>query len=125
LVGIKPLGELQSHPCNKFLAYAYVDPPYTIASKRLYSHWQLDHRSLFRLVANVKGDILLTYDNTSEIAALASEFSFETQTIAMKNTHHAKMTELLIGKDLSWLRKATNGSGSGSRNSQRTFRFSR
>jgi len=28
----------------------------------------------------------------------------ETRTVAMKNTHHAQMTELLIGRDLSWLR---------------------
>src|SRR4029453_388470 len=99
----------------------FIDPPYTVASKRLYSPWQVDHPSLFALLASVRGDILLTYDNTSEIAALASRFNFETQAIAMKNTHHAKMTELLIGKDLSWLRKAANGRGSASRDSQRAF----
>jgi len=102
----------------------FIDPPYTVASKRLYSHWKVDHPSLFALLANVKGDILLTYDNTSEIATLAARFNFETQAIAMKNTHHAKMTELLISKDLSWLRKAANGRGSASRDSQRTFPFS-
>ena len=101
----------------------FVDPPYTVASKRLYSHWQVDHRSLFSLLANVKGDVLLTYDNTREVASLASEFQFETQAIAMKNTHHAKMTELLIGKALSWLRKAANGRESGSRNAQVTLAF--
>jgi DNA adenine methylase len=101
----------------------FVDPPYTVASKRLYSHWQVDHRSLFGLLAGVKGDVLLTYDNTREIASLASEFEFETQAIAMKNTHHAKMTELLIGKDLSWLRNAANGRESASRNGQETLAF--
>jgi DNA adenine methylase len=101
----------------------FVDPPYTVAARRLYLHWQVDHRNLFGLLANVKGDVLLTYDNTREIAALASEFGFETQAIAMKNTHHAKMTELLIGKNLSWLREATNGRESRSRNSQETLAF--
>ena len=101
----------------------FVDPPYTVASKRLYSHWQIDHRSLFGLMAKLKGDVLLTYDNTREIASLASEFDFETQAIAMKNTHHAKMTELLIGKDLAWLRKAANGRESVSRNAQVTLVF--
>ena len=56
----------------------FVDPPYTIASRRLYAHWQLDHRSLFSLLAKAKGDVLMTYDNTREIAALASEFDFQT-----------------------------------------------
>ena len=101
----------------------FVDPPYTVASKRLYSHWQVDHRSLFGLLAGVKGDVLPTYDNTREIASLAAEFDFETQAIAMKNTHHAKMTELLIGKDLSWLRDAANGHESAARNAQETLAF--
>lgn len=86
----------------------FVDPPYTVAARRLYRHWQVDHRSLFRLLRRVKGDVLLTYDHTREIAALAREFDFEMEAIAMKNTHHARMTELLIGKDLSWLRSASS-----------------
>ena len=101
----------------------FVDPPYTLASKRLYLHWKVDHRELFRLLAKVKGDVLLTYDNTREIASLASEFDFETQAITMKNTHHAKMTELLIGKDLSWLKKAAIGRESGSRIAQATLAY--
>jgi len=101
----------------------FADPPYTVASKRLYAHWQVDHRSLFGLLASVKGDVLMTYDNTREIATLASEFDFETQAIAMKNTHHAKMTELLIGKDLTWLRNAANGRESGSRIAQATLAY--
>jgi hypothetical protein len=41
----------------------------------------------------------------------------------MKNTHHAKMTELLIGRDLSWLRDAANGRGFRSRSAQETLGF--
>ncbi len=99
----------------------FVDPPYTIAAKRLYPHWQIDHRTLFELLRTVRGDVLLTYDNTREILDLASEFGFETQSIAMKNTHHAKVTELLIGKDLSWLRDAAIGREARSQNSQVTL----
>jgi DNA adenine methylase len=51
-----------------------------------------------------KGDILISYDNTTEIAKLAEKSGFQTKTVTMKNTHHAKMTELLIGRDLSWLK---------------------
>ena len=85
----------------------FVDPPYTKAARRLYQHWQIDHRKLFSLLSRVKGDVLLTYDHTEEIENLAREYRFETKTITMKNTHHAKMTELLVGKDLSWLTAAT------------------
>jgi DNA adenine methylase len=101
----------------------FVDPPYTVASRRLYAHWQVDHRALFEMLAKAKGDVLMTYDNTREIAALATEFKFDTQAIAMKNTHHAKMTELLIGKDLSWLKAATNGREARARNAQGTLAF--
>ena len=54
-------------------------------------------------MAAVRSDFLMSYDNTSEIVALAKKHGFESRPIAMKSTHHAKMTELLIGKDLSWL----------------------
>ena len=101
----------------------FVDPPYTVASRRLYTHWKVDHRNLFAILAKARGDVLMTYDNTREIASLASEFEFETQAIAMKNTHHAKMTELLIAKDLSWLRNAAAAREFGSRNAQATLAF--
>jgi len=84
-------------------AVFYVDPPYTVAARRLYSKWEIDHVKLFSAMQSCKGDFLMSYDNTVEISELAKRCSFDTRAIAMKNTHHAKMTELLIGKDLSWL----------------------
>ena len=81
----------------------YVDPPYTVAAKRLYTCWQVDHEALFAQMQRVRGDFLMSYDNTDEVMALASRFGFSARPIAMKNTHHEKMTELLIGRDLSWL----------------------
>jgi DNA adenine methylase len=81
----------------------FVDPPYTVAARRLYSHWQVDHERLFQLLRRVRGSVLLTYDKTDEIAALARTVGFQTRSVAMKNTHHARLSELLVGKDLSWL----------------------
>ncbi len=49
----------------------FVDPPYTMASRRLYHNWRIDHRELFLILSGVKGDVLLTYDNTKEISMLA------------------------------------------------------
>ena len=84
-------------------AVFYIDPPYTLAARRLYTVWQIDHARLFAAMAACKGDFLMSYDNTAEISQLTKKHGFESRPIAMKNTHHAKMTELLIGKDLSWL----------------------
>jgi DNA adenine methylase len=83
-------------------AVFYIDPPYTLAARRLYKVWQIDHERLFSAMASCKGDFLMSYDNTVEIAALARQHNFACKPVAMKNTHHAKMTELLIGRDLSW-----------------------
>ncbi len=47
----------------------------------------------------------MTYDNTPEVYALAREHGFDTHIVLMKNTHHAEMTELLIGRDLEWARE--------------------
>src|ERR1039457_1339107 len=85
-------------------AVFYIDPPYTLAARRLYKVWQIDHVRLFAAMADCHGDFLMSYDNTAEIVALAKKHGFEIRPIAMKNTHHAKMTELLIGKNLSWLK---------------------
>lgn len=106
-------------------AVFFVDPPYTVAARRLYHHWQVDHRALFAVLSRVKGDVLLTYDHTREILMLAEGFGFKTQAIAMKNTHHAKMSELLVGRNLEWLKRTANGRESRPQNWPATLAFPR
>lgn len=98
---------LQEHAADKDAVF-FIDPPYTLAARRLYTNWQIDHRRLFGAMRRCKGDFLMTYDNTPEIAALAVEFGFQAKPVAMKNTHHAKMTELLIARDLDWFNLRTS-----------------
>jgi len=84
----------------------FIDPPYTAGGKnagsRLYLHNEIDHRELFRIARMLQGDLLMTYDNAGEILTLAHEHGFHTRDVAMNNTHHAEMTELLVGRDLNW-----------------------
>jgi len=86
----------------------FIDPPYTVAGKRagrrLYHHSEIDHEELFRTMKTVAGDFLMTYDNTDGVRELARGYGFDVEAIAMKNTHHAEMTELLIGRNLDWAR---------------------
>lgn len=86
----------------------FIDPPYTAAGKkagaRLYTHFQLDHELLFSQAAAVNGDFLMTYDNAEGVQKLADQHGFDTELIAMQNTHLTKMTELLIGPSLEWAR---------------------
>lgn len=93
---------MRQHVDNPEVAY-FIDPPYTVAGRRLYNNWELDHAALFDLVASLSGDFLMTYDNDERVRALAAEHGFDTRQVAMKNTHHAKMTELLIARDLTWV----------------------
>lgn len=85
----------------------FIDPPYTASTKkagtRLYKYFKLDHEKLFNEAERVKGDLLMTYDDASEVRALARIYHFETRTVAMNNTHHATMNELLISRNLAWL----------------------
>ena len=86
----------------------FIDPPYTAggkrAGRRLYTHAELDHDELFRIMKNIAGDFVMTYDNADGVRELARRYEFDVEAIAMKNTHHAKMTELLIGRNLGWAR---------------------
>lgn len=85
----------------------FIDPPYTAGGKRagsrLYKYYDLDHEYLFKVCESLKGDFVMTYDMADEVKNLARKHGFEMKPIAMKNTHHAEMTELVIGRDLSWI----------------------
>jgi DNA adenine methylase len=85
----------------------FIDPPYTAGGKkagsRLYKYYDLDHEHLFKICESLQGDFIMTYDMADEVKDLARKHKFEMKPIAMKNTHHAEMTELVIGRDLSWM----------------------
>jgi DNA adenine methylase len=85
-----------------------IDPPYTVAGKRagsrLYTHFELDHEDLFRQCEKTKGDFLLTYDTADEVVAMAKSHGLNVDTVSMKNTHHSTMKELVIARDLAWVR---------------------
>ncbi|HDL19893.1 MAG TPA: DNA adenine methylase, partial [Nitrospirae bacterium] len=88
-------------------AIFFIDPPYTAggkkAGKRLYKHYDVDHERLFEVCETLKGDFLITYDNSEEVKTMARRHGFQMCLIPMSNTHHATMEELVIGRDLSWM----------------------
>ncbi len=88
-------------------AVFFIDPPYTAGGKkagsRLYKYYELDHEDLFKVCESLQGDFIMTYDMADEVKNLARKHGFEMKPIAMQNTHHAEMTELVIGRDLSWM----------------------
>jgi DNA adenine methylase len=94
--------EIIEKKLNDEEAYFFIDPPYTVAGKRLYTHFNIDHEKLFDLTSQLKGKYMLTYDDTSEIRALAHKYNLKYQTIPMKTTHHLEKNEIIITDNFDW-----------------------
>ena len=84
-------------------AFFFIDPPYTVAGKRLYNHFDVNHQRIFELASQMEGRFLLTYDNTEEIKELANHYDLPYQTIPMQTTHLVTKEELLISDNFSWM----------------------
>jgi DNA adenine methylase len=100
------LAQLEAHQQESSTAF-FIDPPYTVAGKRagarLYTHHHLDHQQLFQIASRLRGDFLMTYDDQVTIETWVANAHFSLHRIPMKNTHHARPHELLIGRTLDWL----------------------
>ena len=79
---------------------AFVDPPYTAggkrAGRRLYAHNEVDHPALFEILGRSEAEFLMTYDYAPPIVELTDKHRFNVVQVTMKNTHHAKIPELVI-----------------------------
>jgi len=91
------LVELCRH--NEAAAF-FIDPPYTAAGKRagrrLYTYNEIDHENLFERMSRIRGVFMMTYDESPDVIEMARRRGFHLAKVAMKNTHHAVMYELLI-----------------------------
>jgi DNA adenine methylase len=94
--------EILEQNINNEEAFFFIDPPYTIAGKRLYTYFDVDHERLFRLTAQLKGKFMLTYDDTTEIRQLANNNNLQYRAIPMKTTHHLRKNEIIISDNFNW-----------------------
>ena len=94
--------EVLEQNINNKSAYFFIDPPYTIAGKRLYTYFNIDHERLFELISQLKGKFMLTYDDTTEIRELAKKYNLQFKTIPMKTTLHFEKNEIIISDNFSW-----------------------
>lgn len=83
-------------------AFFFIDPPYTIAGRRLYNHFEVNHRRIFELASRMHGHFLLTYDDTAEVRDWAEEFGLSYMRIPMQTTHLVTKKELLISDNFEW-----------------------
>ena len=96
--GVKWLEDLLRDRIDELAVFA--DPPYTAggkrAGKRLYAHNEIDHSRLFEMLADSGAEFMMTYDGAPEIERLIRKHAFHAVRVLMKNTHHARIPELLI-----------------------------
>ena len=93
---------IQQHIQNPKAAF-FIDPPYTVAGHRLYTHHEVDHEMLFDMVARIQGNYLMTYDCVDEVKEMAFRCSLPYMSVPMQTTHLIRKEELLISNDFSWL----------------------
>lgn len=104
LHGLHGVDALSEEPMRGLRASAetvvFVDPPYTAGGKRagarLYRHNELDHARLFDTLASSNVEFLMTYDCSPEVVRLIEKHGFHAVRVATKNTHHAKLPELVV-----------------------------
>lgn len=98
---------IKKHSGRNDVAF-FLDPPYVAGEKkagsRLYNKFDVNHEELFRIVNTISGDFLMTYEDSPEIRNLAMRYGFQMRLVTMRNAHHVRMNELLISRDLTWIR---------------------
>lgn len=82
--------------------YFFIDPPYTVAGKRLYTHNDVDHDELFRQISLMQSPFLVTYDKSDFVISLIEKYGLKWKTIPMTTTHHVLKEEILISDEFDW-----------------------
>ncbi len=97
--GMKRLSPLLQHWGRN--AAVFLDPPYSApegkrAGSRLYTHYQIDHEKLFRILAQHRSNFLMTYDVAPDIVRLVHKHRFHAVQLRMRNAYHKTIPELVI-----------------------------
>jgi DNA adenine methylase len=83
---------------------AYIDAPYPGLGKDLYRNAEMNHAELFGTLAAWPGNWFATYNNDAQVGALCHQHRFQYEQVKMRNAHHQQKTELIIGRNLDWLK---------------------
>jgi site-specific DNA-adenine methylase len=86
----------------------YLDPPYSAEgtfAQRQYLHWQLNHPHLVDVAAGLSGEFLLSHQDAKLVRQLAGWYRLELAEVPMPRRGRGHVNELLISRDLSWLKR--------------------
>ena len=88
------LGLLQSNTWSD--CAFFVDPPYPVAGRRLYSHFHLDHVKLLTTLGSLGNPFFATYEDVDDIKSVAYNLNFKIDRASMFARCHKQKTELII-----------------------------
>ena len=74
----------------------FADPPYIGAGRRLYATGAHDYEALFAALDDSGADFMLTCDVSEQAIDLIHRHAFAGALVAMRNTHHATVHEIVI-----------------------------
>jgi DNA adenine methylase len=74
----------------------FVDPPYPVAGRRLYSHCQIDDADLLAKLKQTGRPFLATYENLDTVRSIAVELGLNIDHALMFARCHVHRTELII-----------------------------
>ncbi len=94
--------DIMEDKINDQNAFFFIDPPYTVAGKRLYNHFDVDHRHIFDIASRMRGQVLMTYDDTPEVRKWAEDYGLAYDTVPMQTTHLITKEELVICNNIDW-----------------------
>ncbi len=87
---------------------AFIDPPYPGVEKDLYRNAEVNHAELFGHLASWPGNWFATYSNDALVGALCQKYGFQYERLLMRNAQHKQRTELVIGRNLDWLKNKSS-----------------
>jgi DNA adenine methylase len=93
------LEEMRKYAADRTVG-CFADPPYTAdkSSKGhlMYRHHRLEHKKLFKLLAQWRGPWLLTEDNSRMVRHLAACYRFNIRRVRMMTSDNRRKTELVM-----------------------------
>jgi hypothetical protein len=96
------VGELARHVVDNPDAAAFIDPPYTASGRdaglRLYRHVDVDHERVFALAGQMRGHVLLTYDDNPATRALAMRSGLDTRSVTVRTARSRPMRSSVVSR---------------------------
>ncbi len=81
----------------------FIDPPYSVAGRKLYRYGEVDNELLFKKVSSLPYPFLMTYDKSDFVVGLADKYGIQYRSVPMQTNHLVHKEELLLSDSFDWM----------------------